>query len=121
MKTRKKIAEIFGPKDPFEISTRVGFTGGGTTTLTSEGRTIKPDSKSEISWETFKLAIGYSRDADNYDLDGKWPKVEVDEPRRQDAFRHDGHDGGRRRQAHPRRSLRQRFQFRDRPAGHRRR
>ena len=73
--TQKKIAEVFGPKDPLEIVTRVGFTGGGTTTLTSEGRTIKPDSKSEISWETFKLAIGYSRDADEYDLDGKWPKV----------------------------------------------
>ena len=75
--TQKKIAEIFGPKEPIEISTRVGFTGGGTTTLTSEGRTIKPDSKSEISWETFKLAIGYSRDADKYDLDGQWPKVTV--------------------------------------------
>lgn len=75
--TQKKIAEIFGPKDPLEIVTRVGFTGGGTTTLTSEGRTIKPDNKSEISWETFKLAIGYSRDADRYDLDGKWPKVVV--------------------------------------------
>jgi len=75
--TQKKIAEIFGPKEPIEISTRVGFTGGGTTTLTSESRTIKPDSKSEISWETFKLAIGYSRDADKYDLDGQWPKVTV--------------------------------------------
>ena len=31
--TQKKIAEIFGPKDPLEIVTRVGFTGGGTTTL----------------------------------------------------------------------------------------
>lgn len=73
--TQKKITEIFGPKDPLEIVTRVGFTGGGTTTFTSEGRTIKPDSKSEISWETFTLAIGYSRDADKYDLDGKWPKL----------------------------------------------
>src|SRR6478735_3151913 len=27
--TEKKIGEIFGPKDPIEISTRVGFTGGG--------------------------------------------------------------------------------------------
>ena len=75
--TQKKIAEIFGPKEPIEISTRVGFTGGGTTTLTSEGRTIKPDSKSEISWETLKLALGYSRDADKYDLDGTWPKITV--------------------------------------------
>jgi uncharacterized protein YdgA (DUF945 family) len=75
--TQKKIVEIFGPKDPLEIVTRVGFTGGGTTTFKSEGRTIKPDDKSEISWETFKLAVGYSRNADKYDMDGKWPKVEV--------------------------------------------
>jgi uncharacterized protein YdgA (DUF945 family) len=75
--TQKKLVEIFGPKDPIEIVTRVGFTGGGTTTFTSEGRTIKPDAKSEVSWETFKLAIGYSRDADKYDMDGKWPKVTV--------------------------------------------
>ncbi len=75
--TQKKIAGIFGPKDPLEIVTRVGFMGGGTTTLTSEGRTIKPDNKTEISWETFKLAIGYSHDADKYDMDGKWPQVEV--------------------------------------------
>ena len=76
--TRKKIAEIFGPKDPLEISTRVGFFGGGTTTVKSEGRSIKPkDKKAEISWETFKLAIGYSHDADRYDIDGKWPKFEI--------------------------------------------
>ena len=36
---------------------------------------IKPkDSKAEITWETFKLAIGYSKNADKYDIDGKWPK-----------------------------------------------
>ena len=53
--TRKKITEIFGPKDPLEVSTRVGFFGGGTTTFKSEGRTIKPkDGKAEITWETFK-------------------------------------------------------------------
>ena len=76
--TRKKIEEIFGPKDPLEVSTRVGFFGGGTTTFKSEGRTIKPeDGKTEISWDTFKLSIGYSRNADTYDMDGKWPKFEV--------------------------------------------
>ena len=76
--TRKKIAEIFGPKDPLEVTTRVGFFGGGTTTFKSEGRTVKPkDGKSEISWDTLKVAIGYSRNADTYDLDGKWPKLQV--------------------------------------------
>jgi uncharacterized protein YdgA (DUF945 family) len=75
---RKKIVEIFGPKDPLEVTTRVGFFGGGTTTFKSEGRTIKPEKdKVEISWETFKFAVGYSHNADTLDLDGKWPKLEV--------------------------------------------
>jgi uncharacterized protein YdgA (DUF945 family) len=74
---RKKIAETFGPKDPLEVTTRVGFFGGGTTTFKSEGRMIKPEKKVEISWETFKFAIGYSHNADTFDLDGKWPRVEV--------------------------------------------
>ena len=89
--------------------------------FTSEGRTIKPkDGKAEITWETFKLAIGYSKDADKYDIDGKWPKFEVNEPRRQDAIRHDGHDDRRRWQARSRRSVRRRLQLRDRQAQHRR-
>ena len=76
--TRKKIAEIFGPKDPLEVSTRIRFFGGGTTTLKSEGRKITPkEGKAEITWETFKVAIGYSRNFDRYDMDGKWPKFEV--------------------------------------------
>ena len=75
---RKEITEIFGPKDPLEVSTRVGFFGGGTTTFKSEGRTIKPaQGKTEFSWETFKVALGYSRNADAFELDGKWPKLDV--------------------------------------------
>jgi len=78
--TRKEIEEIFGPKDPLEVSTRVGFLGGGTTTFKSEGRTIKPnDSKAVISWETFKLAIGFSKNADKYDIDGKLPRLEIND------------------------------------------
>ena len=76
--TQKKITELFGPKPPFEISTRVGFTGGGTTTFRSEGRTIRPPAgKEEFSWETQEIAVGYSRDADKFDYDGKWPKFEI--------------------------------------------
>lgn len=75
---RKKIEEIFGPKTALEISTRIGFLGGGTTTFKSEGRTIKPkDSKATITYETLKLAVGFSKDADKYDLDGQWPKLEI--------------------------------------------
>jgi uncharacterized protein YdgA (DUF945 family) len=75
---RKKIEEIFGPKDPLEVSTRIGFLGGGTTTFKSEGRTIKPkDSQAEITYETLKLAIGFSKNFDKYDMDGKWPLFKV--------------------------------------------
>jgi len=75
---RKKIEEVFGPKQAIEISTRIGFLGGGTTTFKSEGRTIKPkDSDVAITYDTFKLAVGFSKDADKYDLDGKWPKLEI--------------------------------------------
>ncbi len=78
---RKKIADTFGPENPLEVSTRVGFFGGGTTTFKSEGRTITPkDGKASVSWETFTLAIGYSGNADKYNMDGKWPKFEVKNP-----------------------------------------
>ena len=61
--------------------------GGGTTSFKSEGRTIKPkDSKAEITWETFKLAIGYSKNADKFDLDGKWPKFLVVDKTEQTNF-----------------------------------
>jgi uncharacterized protein YdgA (DUF945 family) len=76
---RKKVEEIFGPKAPLEITTRIGFLGGGTTTFKSEGRTIKPDSKVTIRYDTFKLAVGFSKNADKYDVDGKWPKFQVDD------------------------------------------
>jgi uncharacterized protein YdgA (DUF945 family) len=71
-----KIRETFGPKPAFEISTRVHFFGGGTTTLKSEGRTIKNKSgNGEVSYDTFKLSVGVGKDMDSYDLDGKWPKL----------------------------------------------
>jgi uncharacterized protein YdgA (DUF945 family) len=76
--TRAKIREIFGPKPAMEVRTRVGFLGGGTTTFSSEGRTIKPkDEDTEISYDTFKMSVGVSRKADSYDVDGKWPTLTV--------------------------------------------
>ncbi|HEY6124303.1 MAG TPA: YdgA family protein [Steroidobacteraceae bacterium] len=77
-KVRKELEEVFGPKAPLEVTTRLGFFGGGRTTFKSEGRTIKPkDSQTEITWETFKLAVGYSGNLDEYDVDGTWPKLEM--------------------------------------------
>jgi uncharacterized protein YdgA (DUF945 family) len=75
-----KIREAFGPKPALEVSTRVGFFGGGTTTFTSEGRTVTPkNGKGTITYDTFKLAVGFGKNGDSYDFDGKWPKFEVKE------------------------------------------
>jgi uncharacterized protein YdgA (DUF945 family) len=75
-----KIREVFGPKPALEMQTRVGFFGGGTTTLTSEGRTlVSKDDDDQVSYETFKLAVGFGKDGDSYDIDGKWPKLQVKE------------------------------------------
>ncbi|HEU5135308.1 MAG TPA: YdgA family protein [Steroidobacteraceae bacterium] len=76
-KIRKELEEVFGTKSPVEVTTRVGFLGGGTTTFKSEGRTIKPDAMKEVTWDTFRLSVGYSRKLDRYDIDGKWPKLEI--------------------------------------------
>jgi uncharacterized protein YdgA (DUF945 family) len=74
--TRKKIEEVFGSKPALEASTRVGFFGGGTTTLKSDGRTLTDkDDGTEVTYDTFKLAVGYSKNFDSYDMDGKLPSV----------------------------------------------
>jgi uncharacterized protein YdgA (DUF945 family) len=72
----EKIREAFGPKPAFEISTRVHFFGGATTTFKSEGRTVKTkNGDGEVSYDTFKVAVGFGKNLDSYDFDGKWPKL----------------------------------------------
>ena len=73
---RRKIQEVFGPKPALEMSTRIGFFGGGTTTFQSEGRKLaSKDDDTEVTYETFKLAVGVSKNGDSYDVDGKLPSV----------------------------------------------
>ncbi len=70
---KAKITEVFGPKPAFTTRTRVHFFGGATTTLTSEGRTIKPkesEGGGEFTYDTFKVSVGVSRNANEYDVDG---------------------------------------------------
>ena len=73
---RKEIVKVFGEKPALEVTTRVGFFGGGTTTFKSEGRKlITENAGDDFSYETFKLSVGVSGNADHYDIDGKLPKV----------------------------------------------
>jgi uncharacterized protein YdgA (DUF945 family) len=76
---RAEIRKVFGEKPAMEVSTRVGFFGGGTTTLKSEGRKlITPEKEDvEVSYETFKLAVGMGKHGDSYDVDGGLPSLIV--------------------------------------------
>lgn len=73
---RKGIEEVFGKEPAFQMRTRVGFFGGGTTVFKSEGRKLNTKNKDvDFSYDTFKLKLGYSKNFDEYDVDGGLPRV----------------------------------------------
>ncbi len=75
---RKKIVEMFGTDEPVRFKTRVGLFGGGTSTISGDAATIKPKGANQavVSWEAFKLSVGYSDDLDHFDVKGKQPRIE---------------------------------------------
>jgi uncharacterized protein YdgA (DUF945 family) len=81
---RQKIEAIFGPGDIVQITTRMGFFGGGTTTFAGKARTIdlsrmNKAGKGTIAWADFSLVMGIGRDAGSYDMQGRQPRIEVTE------------------------------------------
>jgi uncharacterized protein YdgA (DUF945 family) len=75
---QKELTKTFGEDQILKIATRVGFLGGGTTTLSADKRIVKSGG-SEISWDDFAMSVGYSKNADHMDFEGKWPRFEVTE------------------------------------------
>jgi len=80
---RKKVEGIFGPGDIVQISTRMGFFGGGTTTLSGKGRTVqlskfgKADTKGTLAWGDFSLVLSLGRNASTYEVRGRQPRLEI--------------------------------------------
>ena len=79
--TRAELVKVFGTDEPLRVSTRVGFLGGGTTSLASEAREIKLDDGGTISWDDLDIDIGYSANFDSMDVKGDWPRFEARNPR----------------------------------------
>lgn len=79
---RKKLIEVLGTDEPVRIRTRMGFFGGGTTTLSGDARTIPlaklgvPKADGSIAWDDFKLSIGMAREGKSYDVSGRQPRIE---------------------------------------------
>ena len=73
---RKKIAEYFGTDEPLHITSRVGFFGGGSTRFWGEGHKVKlKNNAGTITYDDFRLDVGYSSKFDELDYDGKWPRL----------------------------------------------
>jgi len=78
---REKLIEVFATDEPLRISSRVGFLGGGSTRLFGDGTTIElPDEAGTLTYEDFELEIGYSKNLDDFDMQGEWPRIEANNP-----------------------------------------
>lgn len=80
-KMRQELAKDFGSEDLLQVSTRIGFFGGGTTTISSEAREVKLADGGTISWDDLDIDIRYSRIFDSIDVKGDWPRFEARNPR----------------------------------------
>lgn len=73
---RQKMMATLGTDEPLRVSTRIGFFGGRTTTLTSEPRKVKlKRGATELSWDDLSVSVSYSRDLDSLEIEGDWPRV----------------------------------------------
>lgn len=78
---RAALTLIYGPVEPLNITSRMGFFGGGTSTFTSPAlkETTLPGG-GKLSWDGFKITVDYTRHRDAYRIDGAVPHLLVDGP-----------------------------------------
>jgi uncharacterized protein YdgA (DUF945 family) len=75
---RSELIKEFGTDEPVRISTRVGFFGGGTTTLSGDANTVKSGKdKGAFSYDAYKMDVSYSGTFDRVNVDGNWPRFEI--------------------------------------------
>lgn len=92
---RAELTKLFGEESPLQISTRVRFFGGGTTTISGGARELEfAGQRASVSYDAFKVKLGYSAHFDDLDLDGDWPRFEInnveDDDARQASYRFEG-------------------------------
>lgn len=84
---RREIAERFGTEEPVEVSTRVGFLGGGTTTFSSDARELTLEDGGTLSWDDLVVDVRWSSKFDSVSVRGDWPRFEGRNPRRKSFLR----------------------------------
>lgn len=81
-----EIRKSFGPEPALEVTTRVGFLGGGSTVLRSQGRTASDEEGAEIRYETVKFKVDFNRDFSRFGIDGRLPRVEIQDASQRMVF-----------------------------------
>lgn len=74
---QQDIRDTFGPEPALEATTRLGFLGGGSTRLTSRGRTVTAEDGSEMEYDTVKFTVDFNRDISAYEIDSRMPRIEI--------------------------------------------
>lgn len=73
--TRAKVAEVLGDKDPLLITTVHGFTGAGSSTVTSPAFDIEKGG-TKLSWKGFEGAFSYGRNISSLQCDMSAPGMD---------------------------------------------
>lgn len=80
--TRAELVKLFGTDEPLRVSTRFGFLGGATTSLTSDAVEVHAGEGGTMSWDDLAIDIAYPADFDSVTVTGDWPRFEARDPRR---------------------------------------
>ena len=78
---RATIARFYGATEPVKMTSRLGFLGGGTTTISSPAlKQVVPDEGGQFSWDGLELTLAYTNHNDSFDLQGSAPLVTLTRP-----------------------------------------
>ncbi len=73
---RAEIAEVLGDNEPLLVTSLIGFTGAGSSTITSPAFEYDDDGE-KLSWQGFEANFNYGRDISSLECDFKAPGMEL--------------------------------------------
>jgi uncharacterized protein YdgA (DUF945 family) len=73
---RSAVAKLYGPDDPLTIRSRLGFFGGGITTISSPAlKDLALERGAGFGWDGLQLTVAYTRHGDSIALHGAAPHI----------------------------------------------